>query len=204
MERKQFTFYESFFKAIRRIRKAADRAAAYDAICDYALYGTAPDMEKLSDAAAIAFELSRPNLDSSRRKAQGGKKGKSNAKDNGKIPERCAEDTANKKENEIEIEIEIENECYPPHPPKGGFEDFWALYPRKVGKQAALKAWSRLKPGAELTKAILEAVEYQKTSRDWARDGGRYIPNPATWLNQGRWEDELEDKPEKPRREGYV
>ena len=72
-----------------------------------------------------------------------------------------------------------------------GFDEFWAAYPRKVGKQAAWKAWSKLKPSAELTKAILAAVEYQRNCPQWQKDGGQYIPNPATWLNQGRWEDKL-------------
>ncbi len=75
MEREQFTFYRSFAQAVKRIRKAADRAAAYDAIVDYALYGIEPNMEKLPDTAAIAFELVRPNLDASRRKAENGKNG---------------------------------------------------------------------------------------------------------------------------------
>ena len=96
MERSQFTFYESFFRAVSRIRKAADRAAAYDAICAYALYGTDPDMDKLPDAAAIAFEVARPNLDASRRKASNGKRGgehkkpetnKNNGEANGSKPE---------------------------------------------------------------------------------------------------------------------
>lgn len=74
-ERKQFTFYAGFAKSISRIKKAADRAAAYDAIVEYALYGIEPNLEALPDAAAIVFELSKPVLDSSRRKAESGKKG---------------------------------------------------------------------------------------------------------------------------------
>lgn len=71
------------------------------------------------------------------------------------------------------------------------FSQFWAAYPRKVGKQTAKKAWSRLNPDDELTKVILEAVHIQKGSRQWRENNGQFIPNPATWLNQGRWEDEL-------------
>ena len=74
-ERKQFTFYLSFFHAISRIRNKAARCDAYDAICAYALTGAVPDLDTLPDAAAIAFELSRPNLDSSIRKAKNGKAG---------------------------------------------------------------------------------------------------------------------------------
>lgn len=121
MERSQFTFYESFRKAIGRIKKKQDRADAYDAICDYALYGIEPDLGNMADAAAIAFELIRPNLDASRRKASGGSSGKP-AKDPAKITERCGKDTANKKEKEKEkekegeIEKEKEYECTPQTP----------------------------------------------------------------------------------------
>lgn len=117
MERTQFTFYESFFKAISRIKKKSDRADAYDAICAYALYGDDPDLEKMPDAAAIAFELSKPNLDASRRKATSGKKGGS-AKQTGSKSEANDKQTGSKKEKEKENkkEIEKENECYPPNP----------------------------------------------------------------------------------------
>lgn len=72
-ERTQFTFYASFFDAVSRIKKKADRADAYDAICAYALREEEPDFSKMSDAAQIAFLLIKPNLDSSRRKAKSGK-----------------------------------------------------------------------------------------------------------------------------------
>jgi len=69
----------------------------------------------------------------------------------------------------------------------GGFDAFWAAYPRKESKQAARKAWSRLRPPAELQAAILAAVARQKGSEQWLRG---VIPHPATWLNNRRWEDE--------------
>ncbi len=71
-----------------------------------------------------------------------------------------------------------------------GFVEFWSRYPKKVGKREALKAWKKVKPGQALTETILTAVDDQKTWERWTRDEGRYIPNPATWLNQGRWDDE--------------
>lgn len=128
MDRKQFTFYESFFSAIGRIKKKADRCDAYDALCAYALYGTPPDLDGLPDTAAIAFELIKPNLDSSRKKATSGKKGGS-AKQGASKPEADQKQTVSKleanrkgwepsreKEKEKEGEIEKENECYPPTP----------------------------------------------------------------------------------------
>lgn len=79
----------------------------------------------------------------------------------------------------------------PPISPQG-FDEFWSCYPRKVGKQAALKAWQKINPSRELTDTILLAVKRQKNCAQWRRDKGQYIPHPATWLNQGRWEDEVE------------
>jgi hypothetical protein len=73
--RSQFTFYDSFYRALSRIKKKADRADAYDAIVTYALTGVYPDLDKLPDAAAIAFEVIKPNLDASRKKAASGKQG---------------------------------------------------------------------------------------------------------------------------------
>jgi hypothetical protein len=68
------------------------------------------------------------------------------------------------------------------------FIAFWAEYPKKKGKLAALKAWknAKTKPALE---AIISAVKLQKTWPDWMKDGGQYIPMPSTWLNQGRWDD---------------
>ena len=127
--RTQFTFYESFYKAVSRIKKAADRAVAYDAICAYALYGTEPDLDKLPAASAIAFELIKPNLDASRKKAKSGKKGGESKQTESK-PKANDKQTATEKEKEKENkkEKEKENECYkenkketaaePPAPPR--------------------------------------------------------------------------------------
>ena len=41
-------------------------------------------------------------------------------------------------------------------------------------------------------KTILNAVKAQRESPQWTRDGGQFIPHPATWLNQERWEDEVQ------------
>ena len=71
-----------------------------------------------------------------------------------------------------------------------GFEQFWELYPRKEGKKAARKAWDKIKPGQELQMQIGNALRKQKTSDQWTREGGQFIPHPATWLNGERWKDE--------------
>ena len=71
----------------------------------------------------------------------------------------------------------------------GGFDRFWSEYPRRIGKAAARRAFQCA--GAD-TEVLLEAVRRQKRSSQWLRDGGRYIPAPANWLAQRRWEDEPE------------
>ncbi|QAT48563.1 hypothetical protein EQM14_01520 [Caproiciproducens sp. NJN-50] len=70
------------------------------------------------------------------------------------------------------------------------FNRFWKAYPKKVGKGAAERSFKKYKPNEVLLVAMLEALKLQRRSDQWQRDGGQYIPNPATWLNQKRWEDE--------------
>ena len=71
------------------------------------------------------------------------------------------------------------------------FDAFWLAYPKRIGKTAAYKAWGKAKlPALDV---VLLAVEKQKKSKQWQADQGQYIPHPATWLNQGRWDDELEE-----------
>ena len=70
-----------------------------------------------------------------------------------------------------------------------GFAAFWEAYPRKVGKQDALRAWKKSKTRPDVS-IVLEAVVKQRASEDWQKEKGRFIPNPATWINGGRWDDQ--------------
>lgn len=81
----------------------------------------------------------------------------------------------------------------PPISPKGddGFDLFWKTYPKKKSKGDAEKAWKAMKiPTRDLFSIILTAIERAKVSPDWTKDGGQFIPFPATWLRQKGWEDE--------------
>ncbi|VTU34225.1 hypothetical protein [Variovorax sp. RA8] len=92
-----------------------------------------------------------------------------------------------------------------PHTPQGGkrrrpasgddeespeFAAFYAAYPRKMGRQAAWRAWKTLAPDASLQAKILGALAAQRPHLD-RRENGRFIPHASTWLNQGRWDDEI-------------
>lgn len=68
------------------------------------------------------------------------------------------------------------------------FEKFWSAYPRKEGKQKARQAFEKVTVSLE---TLLDAIERQKQSAQWSKDGGQFIPHPATWLNGKRWEDQL-------------
>ncbi len=75
-------------------------------------------------------------------------------------------------------------------PSDEAFAAFWSAYPRKVAKPAALRAWNKVKPSDDLVLTILADVERRKEGDQWRRDGGQFIPHPATYLNGARWEDE--------------
>lgn len=69
------------------------------------------------------------------------------------------------------------------------FAMFYAAYPKKVGKPAAEKAWKAAKVKPAEVSAILGDIATRTQSTDWQKNDGQFIPNPATYLNQRRWED---------------
>ena len=71
------------------------------------------------------------------------------------------------------------------------FLKFWKAYPKKVGKQDALKSFKKIKPSKELVDKMVSVIEDAKNTDQWTKNGGQYIPNPSTWLNQGRWDDDI-------------
>ncbi len=67
---------------------------------------------------------------------------------------------------------------------------FWAVYPRKIGKLAALKAFAKARKTATLDDIIAGVdryVMYKPDYADWA--------HPTTWLNAGRWMDDYTPRP---------
>ena len=101
-------------------------------------------------------------------------------------PEKPNETLKEKDKEKEKINNKVSKETY-----MREFEVFWAAYPRHTGKQDAYKAFVKLKPDEALMQAILSGIERQKQSAQWTKDGGQFIPHPATWLNGCRWEDEL-------------
>lgn len=97
----------------------------------------------------------------------------------------------NEQEDEIKEEKQVKEKSKTENKQQEYFSIFWASYPKKVGKGAAEKSWKKIKPTKDLLEKMLNAIETAKQSMQWNKDNGQYIPNPATWLNQKRWEDEI-------------
>lgn len=77
-----------------------------------------------------------------------------------------------------------------PSPGNGSFARFWEAYPKKKSRGVAEKAFMKIKPDEQLLASMIAKIEQAKKSVDWMKDGGRYIPYPATWLHARGWEDE--------------
>ena len=67
------------------------------------------------------------------------------------------------------------------------FLEFWAVYPKKVDKKGAFRAFKNIKKLKEVFPEIMSALEIQKRSEQWTKANGQYIPNPTTYIHQERW-----------------
>lgn len=202
-ERGQFTFYRSFWDAIKMLPQK-DQLPLLKAIISYGLDGE--EISGLSPYQKASFLLIKPTLSSSRKKAANGKQGGSKPKANASKPKANASEKEGEieKEKENEIENEIENECYISlrtegantgdgigAPPFDGrlFTEFWNTYPAGKGgnREEAWKAWVSLSPTADMASAIMYGLQDWIDSAQWSEDGGRYIPGAAKFLSQKRW-----------------
>lgn len=164
--REQFTFYRSYYSAIKKIKNAKERLALYDAIIAYALDG---ETVELQDFAGAIFDLIKPTLDASRRKSENGKKG-GETKANDKQSESKVE--ANTKQNESKIEAndkqsvsenknkdkyKYKNECYIKEKNKKEKSDF---------------SFPVVSDSAVLQDAFLRWLEYKKERREQYKPQG--------------------------------
>jgi hypothetical protein len=191
-DKKSFLLYTDYRQHLELLSDA-ERGKLLIALFDYAENSSVPELDGI---VKMAFSFIKAQMDRDNKKygsickrnQQNGAKGgrpKKPKKPSGLFrnpnePKKA--DTDNDTDNDI-----------PPISPKGideRFNTFWKAYPKKVGKGAAEKSFKKYKPDDTLLSAMLKALEVQKRSDQWKKDSGQYIPNPATWLNQMRWEDE--------------
>jgi len=113
----------------------------------------------------------------------------------------CSSQSESQSQSESELQSELQSEkqiqvktCAevqkPLAVPKVEFEMFWDAYPRKIGKKAAQKAFQNAQDRPRIDD-LLKAIAQAKSSPQWAKEGGQFIPHPATWLSQGRWDDQV-------------
>ena len=69
MQRKQFTFYRSFYESIQNLKTTKEKLQAYDMICRYALDGELPDKKEAKSTILAIFTVCQPILNRSRQRA---------------------------------------------------------------------------------------------------------------------------------------
>lgn len=186
--RKQFTFYRSYYEALRKLPKC-HRLGLVEAIMAYGLDGTEP--EGLNGVQSAAFLLIQPTLKRGWKLAMGGSIGGSRSSGENipaqaspkpppslrqALPLNPARERENEFENESENESEPETEDW-----AVGFERFWDLYPVKVGRDAALAAYREVMPDSQ---DLCRSVNEWLSSKQWKKENGRFIPRAAKFIRE--------------------
>lgn len=203
-DRIAFSFYRSYFEAACTLNSKEEQADYLMAICEYMFNEEIPP---ITGAPLGMFKLTLPSLENTKKRAKSGSVGgkKKLSKSEAEFNQNESRSEAKCKQTESELEAINEyminenmiNEDIPPiSPPKLKnwelqFEEFWKEYPRKVGKGAAKRAFEKVIKSMTL-ETLVTAVRRQKCGSQWTKDNGQFIPHPATWLNQARWEDEVD------------
>lgn len=128
---------------------------------------------------------------------------------NASVTHRNGKETVGNASNAIQIQIQnkTKNICASKNDALIGFEKFWWHYPKRKSKVQAEKAWKKLQPDEQLQDRISHALERAKKSEDWIKQGGQFVPYPASWINQRRWEDDdsaASKRPGNPDLEGAI
>lgn len=191
----------------------AERGRLFVAVLEYARSGEIMPLEGREAILFPVFKLvidrdeqrSEVNRENGRRGGRPRKnKSEKNRKKANETEQKATKDIRHKTEDErhitkdIKQKTEDENNMHARSVREKEFESFWEAYPRKVGKEKARQAYDAVSVPID---RLLDAVEEQRRSRQWTKDNGQFIPNPATWLSQSRWEDRLEN-PNNPREDG--
>ena len=179
--RKQFTFYRSFYEAMMLLPKR-QRLDFVQAVIEYALDGVEPEFRY--DQQKGQFVLIRPILNTARSRSASGILGfeRTKAKRKGKGKDKEEE----KKEDEKEIEIETEIETETDKARACGFDSFWELYPKKIGRDDARRAYMELEAEPEV---ILKSLKIWCGCALWQKEDGRFIPHAEKWLRQRYFEE---------------
>lgn len=200
--------YPQTIELVKRY-KEDQRCRLYEAMAYYAFTGQEPSWPDEAPEWLI-WEALKQTVDRADKKVNQNKKNASKKEEEEtkeSEPERIEANPSEPERNEAE-ESESDNhkpktinqedkreDSIPPKPPAKKADDdfsvFWMAYPKKQDKQNALKAWKKLNPDAETQRKMILAIQAQRASPQWQKEGGQFIPLPSTWLNGRRWEDQL-------------
>ena len=162
----------------------SERGRLFTALLSYARTGEAP---RLTGSERHVFPLIRSDIDRQRNQTAFDPNltqfdpGQMHAKK--EREEERKERSKEKKEEEKEKAILADR----------AFDTFWEAYPRKVKKKEARKKFQAVFPKKVSLERLLTALEEHKHSEQWK--DVKFIPHPSTWLNQERWEDEIDTLP---------
>ena len=214
MEKKSFLLYHENYEQLKLL-SMEQRGQLLTSIYEYETTGTVLPMEGLVE---MCFSFIRQKLDNNRKVYEERcEKNRENGKKGGR-PKKQGEsaetdgflekpkkadtdiDTDTVTDTDTDTDTDTEGKSLSLLPPKGEvcvrdetnplFERCWAAYPKKEARLSAQKAWNSLNPDENLTEKICKAIAAQAKSSRWKTEQGRYIPYPAKWLTDRRWEDE--------------
>ena len=198
-------------EATRKL-KDSEKGRLIDALVAYAR-GEEIEDSRLTGNEAYVFPMFQLQIDrdkaemekkretnSENGKKGGAPKGNQNARKNDQNQPKTTENNRNKPDKDKDKDDDHDHDDdnhgqSPARPPSAdvsdaAFDRFWEAYPKKQGKGAARKAFKVAKKKVPLD-VILSAVERQRQSFQWNQNGGQYIPSPARWLSEERWNDEM-------------
>lgn len=210
IERKQFTFYRSFWEAAAKMRKKPQQEYLVSVI-NYALNGVEPEV--LSPDAQMAFSLTRPTLDASWKKTLSGQKG---GKQNGSKTEANGKQNESKIEKEVEVEVEkeveIEKESFSftgGEAPIQGEDrrlrlptkenEFFVIYP------ASVVQWEKQYPSVDVVRELGQMADWCRKNPGKRKSKSEMLPFVARWLRRAQEkgeEDRGADEPIAPGDDG--
>ena len=205
-DKRGVVFRPSFYEAIKPLPNE-DRLAMYDAVVKYGLEGETPKLEGILQSL---FVLMKPNIDASQKNyltsVENGKKGGRPPKNPAITQQKPSNNpaiTQQKPSNNHDIDIDIDTDtdidtataigAFAAADVSREFLNFWDKYPNKVNQSDALAAWNDIH-GDQCATQIIAGLERWNNSLEWEKDNGRYIPRPAKWLREQRWQEYPKEK----------
>lgn len=221
----KFLLPKSVAETVAQVEDERDRARTLSVMFDYQCMGKIPDLRSERPVVRLTLMLCTKQMEAWERRAaqyraskrdaaatsvwsdcgipqqreKEGEEGKAKEKVSPTPPYKEKGEREKRQENrETREDVELHNASTGKM-----FEEFWSEYPRKVSRKAALRAFRTAVGDGRLCDSrrealfrdVMRGLRAHKRSSQWNRDGGQYIPHPSTWLNQERWNDEVDCDP---------